>query len=371
MITYGLPYMGSKTKLAERIIDLMPRAEHLYDLFAGGCAIAHCALVKGKYGHVHINDINPMMPQAFVKALNGGFDEEDRWISREDFFRLKDTDPYAALCFSFGSNTMAYIYGKDKEDYKKALHYAIYFNSFDLSDKLVGVDLRPIQSCPTRQERYLMTKRLIGDAYSGNTPLLPLDSKTTGGSEECRLQNCEQHGRLSVQKKRTDLENLERHSRMLLPRQTAGEPRTAQQACLTPPPFSRIELESNEKTTRLKGVSGDGSNLTWSATDYQDVQIPENSVIYCDIPYKGTSRYAGKGRDFDHDRFYEWALRQKQPIFISSYDMPKEDFKVIAEFKRTDTLSAINNSLRVTERIFIPRTQEYIKDNGLFGNIII
>ena len=368
-MTYGLPYKGSKTKLAERIIDLMPRAEHLYDLFAGGCAIAHCALVKGKYGHVHINDINPMMPQAFVKALNGGFDEEDRWISREDFFRLKDTDPYAALCFSFGSNTGTYIYGKDKEDYKKALHYAIYFNSFDLSDKLVGVDLRPIQSCPTRQERYLMTKRLIGDAYSGNTPPTP------------QLEN---HGRLRrVQaaklraartafgsKKRTDLQNLERHSRMLLPRQTAGEPRTAQQACLTPP-FSRIELESNEKTTRLKGVSGDGSNLTWSATDYQDVQIPENSVIYCDIPYKGTSRYAGKGADFDHDRFYEWALRQKQPIFISSYDMPKEDFKVIAEFKRTDTLSAINNSLRVTERIFIPRTQEYIKDNGLFGNIII
>lgn len=141
---------------------------------------------------------------------------------------------------------MAYIYGKDKEDYKKALHYAIYFNSFDLSDKLVGVDLRPIQSCPTRQERYLMTKRLIGDAYSGNTPLLPLDSKTTGGSEECRLQNCEQHGRLSVQKKRTDLENLERHSRMLLPRQTAGEPRTAQQACLTPPHF----LALNSRATR-------------------------------------------------------------------------------------------------------------------------
>ena len=111
--------------------------------------------------------------------------------------------------------------------------------------------------------------------------------------------------------------------------------------------------------------------LTWSATDYQDVPIPENSVIYCDIPYKGTNRYAGKGADFDHDRFYEWALRQTQPIFISSYDMPKEDFKVIAEWSRTDTLSATNNSLRVTERIFIPRTQEYVKDNGLFGKIII
>lgn len=331
-MTYGLPYKGSKTKLAERIIDLMPRAEHLYDLFAGGCAIAHCALVKGKYGHVHINDINPMMPQAFVKALQGGFDDEDRWISREDFFRLKDTDPYAALCFSFGSDTRTYIYGKDKEEYKKALHYAIYFNSFDLSDKIIGVDLRPIQSCRTRQERYLMAKRLISDAYSGNTPPKTRNRKPREAQKSAGCKAASgTHG--SRFKKRTDLENLERHDRMPAP----------------------VSLDT----------------LTWSATDYQDVPIPENSVIYCDIPYKGTSRYAGKGRDFDHDRFYQWALRQTQPIFISSYDMPKEDFKVIAEYSRTDTLSATNNSLRVTERIFIPRTQEYVKDNGLFGKIII
>lgn len=348
-MTYGLPYKGSKTKLAERIIDLMPRAEHLYDLFAGGCAIAHCALVKGKYGHVHINDINPMMPQAFVKALQGGFDDEDRWISREDFFRLKDTDPYAALCFSFGSNMRTYIYGKDKEEYKKALHYAIYFNSFDLSDKIIGVDLRPIQSCRTRQERYLMTKRLIGDAYSGNTP--PPPRFEIENYEKLRRVQAAKlratHTALSSKKKRTDLENLERHNRML----SGWRVPNATTEYHTPP----ISLDT----------------LTWSATDYQDVPIPENSVIYLDIPYKGTSRYAGKGADFDHDRFYEWALRQTQPIFISSYDMPKEDFKVIAEYSRIDTLSATNNSLRVTERIFIPRTQEYVKDNGLFGKIII
>lgn len=129
-------------------------------------------------------------------------------------------------------------------------------------------------------------------------------------------------------------------------------------------------MENLERHDRMPApISLDA--LTWSATDYQDVPIPENSVIYCDIPYKGTNRYAGKGADFDYDRFYEWALRQTQPIFISSYDMPKEDFKVIAEYSRTDTLSATNNSLRVTERIFIPRTQEYVKDNGLFGKIII
>ena len=173
---YGQPYKGSKTKLAERIIDLMPRAEHLYDLFAGGCSIAHCALIKDKYGHVHINDINPMMPQAFVKALQGGFDDEDRWISREDFFRLKDTDPYVAICFSFGNDLKTYCYGKEVEPLKKALHYAIFFDSYELSDALIGVDLRPIQKCATRQEKYLMAKRLIKDVYSNNNTPPMLES---------------------------------------------------------------------------------------------------------------------------------------------------------------------------------------------------
>ena len=33
---YGLPYKGSKNKLAERIVDLFPKADNFYDLFCGG-----------------------------------------------------------------------------------------------------------------------------------------------------------------------------------------------------------------------------------------------------------------------------------------------------------------------------------------------
>ena len=163
--TYRLSMKGSKSKLADRIVSLFPRATHLYDLFCGGSAISHCALLKNKYRHIHINDINPMMPGAFIKALQGGFDDEDRWISREDFFRLKDTDPYVAICFSFGNDLKTYCYGKEVEPLKKALHYAIFFDSYELSDALIGVDLRPIQKCATRQEKYLLAKRLIKAAY--------------------------------------------------------------------------------------------------------------------------------------------------------------------------------------------------------------
>ena len=84
--------------------------------------------------------------------------------------RLKDTDPYVAICFSFGNDLKTYCYGKDIEETKKALHYAIFFSSYELSDRLIGVDLRPIEKCATRQEKYALAKKLIKEAYSRNTP---------------------------------------------------------------------------------------------------------------------------------------------------------------------------------------------------------
>ena len=126
-------------------------------------------------------------------------------------------------------------------------------------------------------------------------------------------------------------------------------------------------LESMERLLQITNKVGNTSSLTWSAGDYQDVKIEDNSVIYADIPYKSTNTYVGEGKDFDYERFYDWCLKQTQPLFISSYEMPKSDFRVVAEFNRRDTMSASSNSNNVTERIFIPRTQEYInKELKLF-----
>ena len=227
--TAGLPYKGGKNKLAERIVSIFPRAEHFYDLFSGGCAIAHCALLKNKFPHVHINDINPMMPQAFVKALQGGFDDEDRWISREDFMRLKDTDPYVAICFSFGNDLKTYCYGKDIEETKKALHYAIFFNSYELSDRLIGVDLRPIEKCATRQEKYALAKKLIKEAYSRNTPppTTMLESyQRLGRIQTLQLRETGANNVACPSKKnstRLDLQNWERLNRLQCSRPTRQE----------------------------------------------------------------------------------------------------------------------------------------------------
>lgn len=126
-------------------------------------------------------------------------------------------------------------------------------------------------------------------------------------------------------------------------------------------------LESMERLLQITNKVGNTSSLTWSTEDYQDVEIEDNSVIYCDVPYENTNKYVGEGEIFDYERFYDWCLKQTQPLFISSYEMPKSDFKVVAEFSRRDTMSASSNSNNVTERIFIPRTQEYInKELKLF-----
>lgn len=43
-------------------------------------------------------------------------------------------------------------------------------------------------------------------------------------------------------------------------------------------------------------------DVDFRCCSYDDLQIPEKSVIYCDPPYKDTKRY--DTIDFDYDKFY-------------------------------------------------------------------
>lgn len=180
---YGLPYKGSKNKLAERIVRLLPKRTNLVDLFCGGCAVSHAALLMGKYEHIHINDINWMCPTLFIDALNGKYNDENRWISREDFFRLKDTDPYVAVVWSFGNNLRDYLYSKEIEPLKKAIHYAMFFSDYSLGKEL-GHDLSFIDPIQDLQKRYLAVKH-----YFNRLGHFRQQSFEGGG---CRISGCSQ-----------------------------------------------------------------------------------------------------------------------------------------------------------------------------------
>ena len=133
---YGLPYKGSKNKLAPKIFELFPKRKNFYDLFCGGCAMTHYGMLYNKFERFVINDINPQCTTLFVDAINGKYANETRWISRDDFNKLKDIDSYVKYVWSFGNKGTNYLYGKGIEPYKKACHYAIVFDNWTLLKEL-------------------------------------------------------------------------------------------------------------------------------------------------------------------------------------------------------------------------------------------
>lgn len=86
--------MGSKNLIAERLVSQFPRAEYFVDLFAGGCAMTHAAFLSGKFNKFICNDLDFRGVELFKQAVSGKFKNENRWISRDDFYKLKDSDLY-------------------------------------------------------------------------------------------------------------------------------------------------------------------------------------------------------------------------------------------------------------------------------------
>ena len=129
---YGVPYQGSKNSIATKIMSFLPPAEKFYDLFAGGCAMTHAALVSGKYKTVIANDLYDDGIELFCNAIKGKYKNEKRWISRDDFYRSKDSDVYVRFCWSFANNGRDYLYARCLEPWKKALHFARVYNDFSL-----------------------------------------------------------------------------------------------------------------------------------------------------------------------------------------------------------------------------------------------
>ena len=133
---YGMPYKGSKNSIAAEIISVLPPAKHFYDIFGGGGAMTHAAALSGKYKYIHYNELNPLICKGLKMAVNGEFKNERRWISREYFHAHKGDDPYVAICWSFGNNLRDYLYSKELEPIKKAVHYARIYNSYCLLHEL-------------------------------------------------------------------------------------------------------------------------------------------------------------------------------------------------------------------------------------------
>ena len=314
---YGIPYVGSKNKIAEKIIDKLPPAKHFYDLFGGGGAMTHCALMSGKYEFVHYNEFNPLVFKVFKMAINGEFKGENRWISKEDFEKLKDSDPYVACCYSFGNDLKTYCYAIDREPFKKAVHYSIFFDDNSLLNKYI--DLKDFKySSNNIKERRLEFQRYMKINLIGSLESLE------------RLRSLESLERLQ------SLESLER-------------------------------LQSLERLERLQSLErlDNGGRVLLSNLSYENVSIESESVIYCDPPYlKVIKKKRYNNSDFNHNSFYDWARKQNN-IFISEYTMP-DDFEVVYQKEKICCLG-LNNNTKTVEKLFVNNGHKFAyTQNNLF-----
>lgn len=146
MSKYGIPYMGSKSQIIERLIRIFPRADNFYDLFGGGFSVTHAMLVHrgNHFKKFHFNELRPGICTLIQDAINGKYSYENffpKWISREEFFDKKEMDPYIKIIWSFGNDGKTYLFGADIEQKKKSLHNAIVFNEFDdFSKEILGIN---------------------------------------------------------------------------------------------------------------------------------------------------------------------------------------------------------------------------------------
>lgn len=313
---YGLPYTGSKSRIAHWVIDQLPCGRVLIDAFAGGCAITHRALLSQKWKTVIANDINGKYPQLFLDAIHGRYRDEKRWISREDFERLKEKDTMVACCWSFGNNLRGYMYSQAIEPYKRALHYAIVLDDFEPMQELMPEvaqavheaihELRHTHDRRVAAQKVIVKtlKRLTGDNYAHqiiqSNPLYQ-----------------------SIQHSKKDAQSLDRLQ----------------------------SLQSLESLERMQSLD----SLRATSLSYADIYIPDDAVVYCDPPYHASNKtlYEGTASAFDHCAFYDWCVRvsKTNPIFISEYSIEDDRFEVVAEKQKITSMSQVKSST-VTERIY-------------------
>ncbi len=127
IIVPAMPYMGSKRKLANKILNAIYQTvgdfDTLYDLFGGGGAMSIAALNAGH--KVFYNEKNIAIVELW-RHISAGKKLPNRWITREEYReKVQGRDWFAGFlqsCWSFGNNQKSYLFGAENEKLKHLGH---------------------------------------------------------------------------------------------------------------------------------------------------------------------------------------------------------------------------------------------------------
>lgn len=402
--SYGVSYKGSKNKIAAEVVYNIPSAPLLIDVFAGGGAITHAALLSHRFSSILANDYDCGALQLFYRASHGLIDfkeERKRWVSREDFKRLKDTDPIVRYNWSFSNGGSDYLYSKDREPYKRAYHFALNCNDWT---EWNAIGLEKFE--PTRQSIRAHAEEikdiyirwwLKHNCYEGEIEALIANLKQDieRQSEELRQWLCEAltdaeitqaevGRRLNTQmhrhyfgKSQWEFPTKEAYDQMrtFMPKldkeyeQVVGlyklrkslaslENLHRLESLESLENFHRLEsLERLESLHRLESLE----RLTISKADYKDIFVSEpTTVIYCDPPYINTSGYEDAIREsgFNHAEFYDWCEAQKGLVVLSEYTAPADRFTCVWSKEKIVLSAGAKYQIKKVERLFVVKGHE-------------
>ena len=107
----------------------------------------------------------------------------------------------------------------------------------------------------------------------------------------------------------------------------------------------RSKQNAIKQSDKLQGVD-------FIHSSYHNLEIPTNSLIYCDPPYEGTTKYKD---GFSHNEFWEWCrtkTKEGHQVFVSEYNAPS-DFKSIYSKEVNSSLTKDTGSKKANEQLFI------------------
>lgn len=85
--------------------------------------------------------------------------------------------------------------------------------------------------------------------------------------------------------------------------------------------------------------------------DYYELDIPEKSIIYCDPPYMGTTKYSDY---FDSNRFWEWCdnlIKKGHQVFVSEYQAP-DGWTCVWQKEVNSSLTKNTGAKKAIEKLF-------------------
>lgn len=106
---------------------------------------------------------------------------------------------------------------------------------------------------------------------------------------------------------------------------------------------------------KLKGV-------VFQNNSYYELELPHNSIIYCDPPYEGTTAYKDA---MDYAAFWQWCRVMSSKghlVFISEYMAP-DDFECVWQKETKSSLSA--NGIYGCSKVSVEKLFRYKYENFL------